>query len=116
MKVALAGQGAFGIRHLEAMQHIPGVEVISLTGGRPAGTEEVARRWRIPHWTTDLAETLKQPGLDAVILASPTQVPILLCTGVKSTTNIVFSSRGNETALKKTFDTLQSNVAWVPTS
>jgi 2-hydroxy-4-carboxymuconate semialdehyde hemiacetal dehydrogenase len=74
MKVALAGQGAFGIRHLEAMQHIPGVEVISLTGGRPAGTEEVARKWRIPHWTTDLAETLKQPGLEAVILASPTQV------------------------------------------
>jgi hypothetical protein len=48
--------------------------------------------------------------------ASPTQVPILLCTGVKSTTNIVFSSRGNETALKKTFDTLQPDVAWVPAS
>src|ERR1700730_8350638 len=74
MKVALAGQGAFGIRHLEAMQHIPGTEVISLTGGRPAGTEEVARKWQIPHWTTDLAETLRQPGLQAVILASPTQV------------------------------------------
>jgi 2-hydroxy-4-carboxymuconate semialdehyde hemiacetal dehydrogenase len=74
MKVALAGQGAFGIRHLEAMQHIPGIEVISLTGGRPAGTEEVARKWQIPHWTTDLAETLAQPGLEAVILASPTQV------------------------------------------
>jgi 2-hydroxy-4-carboxymuconate semialdehyde hemiacetal dehydrogenase len=74
MKVALAGQGAFGIRHLEAIQNIPGVEVISLTGGRPAGTEEVANKWHIPHWTTDLAETLKQPGLEAVILASPTQV------------------------------------------
>jgi 2-hydroxy-4-carboxymuconate semialdehyde hemiacetal dehydrogenase len=74
MKIALAGQGAFGIRHLEAVQNIPDIEVISLTGGRPAGTEEVARKWRIPHWTTDLAETLKQPGLDAVILASPTQV------------------------------------------
>jgi 2-hydroxy-4-carboxymuconate semialdehyde hemiacetal dehydrogenase len=74
MKVALAGQGAFGIRHLEAIQQIPGIEVISLAGGRPAGTEEVAQKWRIPHWTTDLADTLKQPGLEAVILASPTQV------------------------------------------
>ena len=74
MKVALAGQGAFGTRHLEAIQNIPDIEVISLTGGRPAGTEEVARKWNIPHWTTDLAETLQQPGLDAVILASPTQV------------------------------------------
>ena len=74
MKIALAGQGAFGTRHLEAIQHIPDVEVISLTGGRPAGTEEVATKWHIPHWTTDLAETLHQPGLDAVIIASPTQV------------------------------------------
>jgi 2-hydroxy-4-carboxymuconate semialdehyde hemiacetal dehydrogenase len=74
MKVALAGQGAFGIRHLEALAKIPDTEVVSLTGGRPAGTEEVAKKWKIPHWTTDLRETLKQPGLDAVILASPTQL------------------------------------------
>ena len=74
MKVALAGQGAFGQRHLEAIQNIPDVEVVSLTGGRPAGTEEVARKWNIPHWTSDLSESLAQPGIDAVILASPTQV------------------------------------------
>jgi 2-hydroxy-4-carboxymuconate semialdehyde hemiacetal dehydrogenase len=74
MKVALAGQGAFGIRHLEALAKIPGTEVVSLAGGRPAGTEEVAKKWKIPHWTTDLRETLKQPGIEAVILASPTQL------------------------------------------
>jgi 2-hydroxy-4-carboxymuconate semialdehyde hemiacetal dehydrogenase len=74
MKIALAGQGAFGIRHLEAVQNIPDVEVVSLAGGRPAGTEEVARKWNIPHWTSDLSATLKQPGVEAVILASPTQV------------------------------------------
>ncbi len=74
MKVALAGQGAFGIRHLEALAKIPGAEVISLAGGRPASTEEVAKKWKIPHWTGDLKESLKQPGLDAVILASPTQM------------------------------------------
>jgi 2-hydroxy-4-carboxymuconate semialdehyde hemiacetal dehydrogenase len=34
----------------------------------------VATKWQIPHWTTDLSETLKQPGLEAVILASPTGV------------------------------------------
>jgi 2-hydroxy-4-carboxymuconate semialdehyde hemiacetal dehydrogenase len=74
MKVALAGQGAFGIKHLEAIQNIPGIEVISLAGGRPAGTEEVAKKWKIPHWTSDIGDTLKQPGLEAVIIASPTQV------------------------------------------
>ncbi len=74
MKVCLAGQGAFGIKHLEAIQNIPGIEVVTLAGGRPAGTEEVAKKWKIPHWTTDLTESLKQPGVEAVILASPTQV------------------------------------------
>jgi 2-hydroxy-4-carboxymuconate semialdehyde hemiacetal dehydrogenase len=74
MKVCLAGQGAFGIKHLEAIQNIPDVEVVTLAGGRPAGTEEVAKKWKIPHWTTDLGESLKQPGVEAVILASPTQV------------------------------------------
>ena len=74
IKVALAGQGAFGIKHLDAIANIPDVEVISLTGGRPESTQEVAAKYAIPHWTTDLAETLAQPGLDAVILASPTQI------------------------------------------
>ncbi len=74
MKVALAGQGAFGIKHLEAMANIPGIEVVSLAGGNPAGTEEVAKKFHIPHWTTDLAESLKQPGVEAVILTTPTQL------------------------------------------
>jgi 2-hydroxy-4-carboxymuconate semialdehyde hemiacetal dehydrogenase len=74
MKVAIAGPGAFGIRHIEAIQNIPDVEVISLAGGRPAGTEEAAKKWHVPHWTSDLSETLAQPGLDAVIIASPTQI------------------------------------------
>src|SRR5271167_352391 len=74
MKVAVAGQGAFGIKHLEAMANIPGVEVVSLAGGNLAGTEEVAKKFGIPHWTSDLAESLKQPGVEAVILATPTQM------------------------------------------
>jgi 2-hydroxy-4-carboxymuconate semialdehyde hemiacetal dehydrogenase len=74
MKVAIAGNGAFGTQHMKAIQNIPDIEVISVTGGRPAGTEEFANTWKIPHWTTDIAETLKQPGLEAVIIASPTQI------------------------------------------
>src|ERR1051326_858540 len=74
MKIALTGNGAFGTQHMKAIQNIPDIEAVSVTGGRPAGTEEFARTWKIPHWTTDLAETLKQPGLEAVIITSPTQV------------------------------------------
>ena len=74
MKVGVAGQGAFGQKHLEAMQKIPGIEVITLSGGNLAATEEVAKKFKIPHFTGDLAESLKQPGLEAVILATPTQM------------------------------------------
>jgi 2-hydroxy-4-carboxymuconate semialdehyde hemiacetal dehydrogenase len=74
MKVGLAGQGAFGIKHLEAIQNIPGIEVITLTGGNQEATKEVAGRFKIPHFTSDLAESLRQPGLEAMILATPTQM------------------------------------------
>jgi 2-hydroxy-4-carboxymuconate semialdehyde hemiacetal dehydrogenase len=74
MKIALAGQGAFGIKHLEALARIDGIEVVSLAGGSPESTREVAEKWKIPHWTTDLAESLKRPGVEAVILTTPTQM------------------------------------------
>ena len=74
MKVGLAGQGAFGIKHLEAIQKIPGIEVITLTGGNQESTREVAEKFGIPHYTGDIAESLKQPGLDAMLLATPTQM------------------------------------------
>jgi 2-hydroxy-4-carboxymuconate semialdehyde hemiacetal dehydrogenase len=74
MKIAIAGNGAFGTQHMKAIQNIPDIEVISIVGGRPAGTEEFARTWKIPHWTNDLGATLKLPGLEAVIIASPTQI------------------------------------------
>jgi 2-hydroxy-4-carboxymuconate semialdehyde hemiacetal dehydrogenase len=74
MKVGVAGQGAFGVKHIEAIQNIPGIEIITLSGGNQAATEEVATKFKIPHWTGDLSESLKQPGLEAVILATPTQM------------------------------------------
>ena len=74
MKIVMAGQGAFGQRHLEGIQNIDGVEVVSLVGGSPQSTEEVAKKFNIPHWTQDLGEALKIDGVEAVILATPTQM------------------------------------------
>src|ERR1700756_269191 len=74
MKIVVAGQGAFGIKHLEALQKIPEVQVVSLTGGNQQQTEEVAKKFGIPHWTGTLAESLAQPGVEAAILATPTQM------------------------------------------
>ena len=70
--VALAGAGAFGIKHLEAMQRIDGVRVVSLIGREPAKTQEVADRFGIGHVTTDLADSLARNDVEAVILATPT--------------------------------------------
>ena len=74
MKVVIAGQGAFGQRHIEACREIPGIEIVSLAGGNPKGTEEAAKKYDIPHWTSyNLTESIQQPGVEAVILATPTQ-------------------------------------------
>jgi 2-hydroxy-4-carboxymuconate semialdehyde hemiacetal dehydrogenase len=74
MKVCLVGQGAFGIKHLEAMAKIEGIDVVSLVGSTREKAAEVAATWKIPHATGDLAEALALPGLDAVILTTPTQM------------------------------------------
>lgn len=72
MRICVAGQGAFGQKHLQALQRIEGVEVTSLIGGNPKGTEEVATKFKIPYWGHDLSEGIERA--DAVILATPTQM------------------------------------------
>ena len=72
MKICVAGQGAFGQKHLDALKRISDVQVVSLIGGNPVGTEEVAKKYGIPHWGQDLGEGIKRA--DAVILATPTQM------------------------------------------
>ena len=74
IKVALAGAGAFGIKHLDGIKNIPDVEVISLVGRELGKTQEVADKYDIKHVATDLADSLKIKEVDAVILCTPTQM------------------------------------------
>ena len=74
MKICMVGQGAFAKKHLDGLARIEGAEVISIFGRTAESTEEVAKKYGIPHWTTNMEEALAQPGLEAVILTSPTQV------------------------------------------
>jgi len=74
MKIALAGAGAFGIKHLEGLAKIDGVEVVSLVGRELAKTQEVATKFGIRHVGTDLADSLAIREVDAVILCTPTQM------------------------------------------
>ena len=74
MKVVLAGEGAIARKHIAGLRRIDDVEIVSLAGGDRSDTEECARENGIGHWTTDLGEALSQPGVEAAILATPTQL------------------------------------------
>src|SRR5499427_9161444 len=74
IKVALAGAGAFGIKHLDGIKNIDGVEVVSLVGRRLEPTRELAAKYGIAHVSTDLADSLALREVDAVILCTPTQM------------------------------------------
>ncbi|WP_374556810.1 Gfo/Idh/MocA family oxidoreductase [Aquitalea pelogenes] len=74
IKVALAGAGAFGIKHLDGIKNIADVEVVSLIGRDLAKTREVADKYGVAHVTDDLNETLAIKEVDAVILCTPTQM------------------------------------------
>jgi 2-hydroxy-4-carboxymuconate semialdehyde hemiacetal dehydrogenase len=72
MKICVAGQGAFGQKHLDALKRIPDVEVASLVGGNQDATAQVAKKYGIPHYSGELSEGIKRA--DAVILTTPTKM------------------------------------------
>jgi 2-hydroxy-4-carboxymuconate semialdehyde hemiacetal dehydrogenase len=74
MKICIAGEGAIAQKHLDALARIDDVEVVAIVGGHPGDTEAVATQRRIPFWTLDLDEALRRPDIDAVLLATPTQL------------------------------------------
>jgi 2-hydroxy-4-carboxymuconate semialdehyde hemiacetal dehydrogenase len=74
IKVALAGAGAFGIKHLDGIKNIDGVEVVSLISRDLEKTKEVADKYGIKHVTTELGDSLALKEVDAVILCTPTQM------------------------------------------
>jgi 2-hydroxy-4-carboxymuconate semialdehyde hemiacetal dehydrogenase len=112
INIALAGAGAFGLKHLDALKLIDGANVVSLVGRERDKTEEVARKYGIPHVATDLAESLKKTEVDAVILCTPTplharqaiaclhagkhvQVEIPLCDSLADGLAVVAAARGS---------------------
>ncbi|HPW08185.1 MAG TPA: Gfo/Idh/MocA family oxidoreductase, partial [Burkholderiaceae bacterium] len=74
IKVALAGAGAFGIKHIDGIKNIDGVEVVSLISRDLEKTREVAAKYGIQHVTTHLEDSLALKEVDAVILCTPTQM------------------------------------------
>jgi len=74
MRIALAGAGAFGEKHLDGLKLIDGVEIVSIISRRAEQAAEVAAKYGAKHSGTDLNEALARDDVDAVILCTPTQL------------------------------------------
>ena len=74
MRVCVAGAGAFGIKHLDALQRIDDVEIVAIVSRRLEQAREVADNYGATLATTELGDVLARDDVDAVILATPTQM------------------------------------------
>ncbi|MGZ3172525.1 MAG: Gfo/Idh/MocA family oxidoreductase [Croceibacterium sp.] len=74
MRIALAGAGAFGEKHLDGLKNIGGVSITSVISRRAEQAAEVAAKYGAPHSGTELSEALARDDVDAVILCTPTQM------------------------------------------
>jgi len=74
MRIAVAGAGAFGVKHLDGLRNIDGVEVTAIVSRRLEQAQAVAEKYGAAHVSTDLDATLERDDVDAVILCTPTQM------------------------------------------
>ena len=75
MRLCVAGAyGAFGMKHLDALDNIEGVTVTSVMGPSENKIKALAEARSIGHSATDLNACFKRDDVDAVILATPTQL------------------------------------------
>jgi 2-hydroxy-4-carboxymuconate semialdehyde hemiacetal dehydrogenase len=73
MRICVAGAyGAFGLKHLDALAQIDGVEVTSVMGPTKAKVEALAAERGIAHAGVTLEECIARDDIDAVILSTPT--------------------------------------------
>jgi 2-hydroxy-4-carboxymuconate semialdehyde hemiacetal dehydrogenase len=74
MRIALAGAGAFGSKHLDALTAVDGVTVTSVVSRRLEQAQQVAEKYGAGHFSTELDDALARDDVDAVILCTPTQL------------------------------------------
>jgi 2-hydroxy-4-carboxymuconate semialdehyde hemiacetal dehydrogenase len=74
MRIALAGAGAFGEKHLDGLKLIDGVEITSIISRTGEQAAAVAAKYGAKHSSTELDDALARDDVDAVILCTPTQM------------------------------------------
>src|SRR6266480_5115035 len=74
MKICLAGTGAMGVIHAKALAKIDGVEIVSIASRTEESGKKFAAEWKIPFASTSLEACIDRPGVDAVILTTPSSM------------------------------------------
>jgi 2-hydroxy-4-carboxymuconate semialdehyde hemiacetal dehydrogenase len=74
MKICLAGTGAMGEVHMKALEKIDDVQVVSVNSRTDVSGKAFAEKWKIPFQSTNLEACIDQPGVDAVILTTPSEM------------------------------------------
>ncbi|MEW5627313.1 Gfo/Idh/MocA family oxidoreductase [Streptomyces hydrogenans] len=74
LRIALAGGGAFGAKHAAALKRIEGVEVAAVVSSSLERAQKFAAEHGIGHAAGSLDEVLAMDDIDAVVLATPTQM------------------------------------------
>ena len=74
MRIALAGAGAFGEKHLDGLKNIAGVEIVSIISRTTERAAATAAKYGAQHWSANLDDALNRSDVDAVILCTPTQL------------------------------------------
>ncbi|MBT2541557.1 Gfo/Idh/MocA family oxidoreductase [Streptomyces sp. ISL-44] len=74
IRIALVGGGAFGAKHAAALRRIEGVEVTAVVSSTLDSARRFAQEQGIGRGVATLEEVLAMDDIDAVILATPTQM------------------------------------------
>ncbi len=74
MKICLAGTGAMGAIHVKALAKMSDVEVVSINARTEESGKAFAAEWNIPFQSANLEQCIDRPGVDAVILTTPSHM------------------------------------------
>src|SRR4051794_4142675 len=71
--VAIVGCGMIARFHIRALAEIPGTRVAALVDSVPGAPQRLADEMKLPNvsYHTDVADAVKQPGVDVVIICTP---------------------------------------------
>jgi predicted dehydrogenase len=73
IKAALIGCGMVADQHTSQIQRVPGAQIVGVCDSEPLMARQLADRFHVPNFFTDVSDMLKQARPDVVHIATPAQ-------------------------------------------